>query len=621
MNKRWLKMVFWALCLLIGTGRGAVEAQVQHDRIVSRGGVTLSQTVVTFSATPTFDVAISGYFKITLTGNVTSSTISNAVTGKQIIVEVCQDATGGRAFVWPTNTSGAPGVSATASTCTAGAFGYNGATWVSTGGGLSDPILSPNPTRFDVDVRFKGPNPWLDVTRFGARGATPFQTTATMSAASTTATLAAASNFQNGDGVVIYGAGATNTMSTPAAPTVTPSLASGATNTGNTVASTAAATTYDYQIVLRNKNGALTAASATGSTTTGMATLGSPAVTVSTLARANNVVTVTTATDHNFVVEAIVYLEQSTDASFSGYYQVVTAPTSTTFTYKQGMDTRSGATASATGGTVRGYFCNRLTLPNLGANGWQYYIYGRTAGSLTLIGVSRPLETVWEDYGSTFMAGISLPSYVPSTPPGAATKASLSTTIVSRAGTTTLTLANASTNAVTAAVIKYDDAPGILAAATAATTSGTAGVMYLPASNTFTVNSYQTLPNSLNIWQAGRLTLNETLQFGQTLGWSGDNGGSFPSAPQFAPLGAPLVTIATAYPGVYIPSFQSSQIHGLTISQSTNQGLMILTHGGSSSGFKNVNFSFGTGAGDYVGMALAMYGGFIFSWENCNFVN
>src|SRR3990172_7108052 len=218
MNKRWLKMVFWALCLLIGTGRGAVEAQVQHDRIVSRGGVTLSQTVVTFSATPTFDVAISGYFKITLTGNVTSSTISNAVTGKQIIVEVCQDATGGRAFVWPTNTSGAPGVSATASTCTAGAFGYNGATWVSTGGGLSDPILSPNPTRFDVDVRFKGPNPWLDVTRFGARGATPFQTTATMGAASTTATLAAASNFQNGDGVVIYGAGATNTMSTPAAP-------------------------------------------------------------------------------------------------------------------------------------------------------------------------------------------------------------------------------------------------------------------------------------------------------------------------------------------------------------------------------------------------------------------
>ena len=44
--------------------------------------------------------------------------------------------------------------------------------------------------------------------------------TATISSASNIAVISSASTFQNGDGVVIWGAGATNTMSTPAAPTV-----------------------------------------------------------------------------------------------------------------------------------------------------------------------------------------------------------------------------------------------------------------------------------------------------------------------------------------------------------------------------------------------------------------
>jgi len=66
----------------------------------------LPPTVVTFSATPTFDGSLGNYFRITLTGNVTSSTLSNCSDGELIIIEIIQNATGGWTFVWPTNIVG-----------------------------------------------------------------------------------------------------------------------------------------------------------------------------------------------------------------------------------------------------------------------------------------------------------------------------------------------------------------------------------------------------------------------------------------------------------------------------------------------------------------------------------
>jgi len=119
--------------------------------------------------------------------------------------------------------------------------------------------------------RFKGPIPWVDVTAgYGVRPvATVPSTTATMAAGSTTATLAAASTFQNGDGVVIYGAGATNTTPTPTAPTLTPSLASGPTGMGLVVTALSGTTTYNYQVVARRQNGGLTVASPVSTTAIG----------------------------------------------------------------------------------------------------------------------------------------------------------------------------------------------------------------------------------------------------------------------------------------------------------------------------------------------------------------
>jgi hypothetical protein len=56
-----------------------------------------------FSATPTFDATTSALFKMTLTANVTSSTILSGKEGQRITLMLTQDAVGGRTFAWPSN--------------------------------------------------------------------------------------------------------------------------------------------------------------------------------------------------------------------------------------------------------------------------------------------------------------------------------------------------------------------------------------------------------------------------------------------------------------------------------------------------------------------------------------
>lgn len=80
----------------IGTSTPASKLQVN-------GGIAAGFVTVSYSATPTFDAALGNTFKITLTGNVTSSTLVNAVAGQILIFIICQDATGSRSFVWPSS--------------------------------------------------------------------------------------------------------------------------------------------------------------------------------------------------------------------------------------------------------------------------------------------------------------------------------------------------------------------------------------------------------------------------------------------------------------------------------------------------------------------------------------
>jgi hypothetical protein len=465
--------------------------------------------------------------------------------------------------------------------------------------------------------RFKGPVPWIDITAYGARAVvTPPSTTATISSGSAQATLGAAVAFVNGDGVVIYGAGATNTMTTPGAPTVRPSQASGPIGMETTAAAPAGATSYAYQIVARDKNGGLTAASPQGTTATGNA-LGKTTVAITSMARANDVVTVTTTTAHGLSALAIIHITGALDASFSGYFSVSSITDSTHFVINgTPLDTRAGASTSTTGGSLAYWACNRVTWTAV-AGAWQYYIYGRTAGSLTLLGVSKPTgaqhsDLEWDDYGSPMMDGVSLPSYVPSTPPGVATNDYFVTTIVSGAGTANLTLAATATTSVSGAVIKFDNAPNLVTAANAAV--GTAGaVLFIPPTGNITayyyLNSIAVLPNNLTVNMSGVVAPNETLQIGYSNTWVGLglNGG----APQFASdastgffgIGNPLVYMDATQHGQSL--FQNLQF----TSNSTNAALSMLIDDAAAMNFDYVNFqSSQVNPADYVGIALYMRG-------------
>ena len=153
----------------------------------------------------------------------------------------------------------------------------------------------------DDNVATKGPNPWVDVTRYGVRAVSSVpSTTCTINATSTAATLGAASTFVNGDGVDCYGAGATNTMSTPVIANVTPSVATAGTNTGLVANAPSGSTPYQYTAVGIDLGGGYTAASTAVSTFIGAATLGRLTANISNIVLANNIVTVTTATPHGF---------------------------------------------------------------------------------------------------------------------------------------------------------------------------------------------------------------------------------------------------------------------------------------------------------------------------------
>ena len=83
---------------------------------------------VTFSATPTFTASsnTNNSWAITLTGNVTSSTLASSAAGQHLAFKICQDSTGSRTFAWPTGFSAATTVFPTASTCTEQAFFWDG---------------------------------------------------------------------------------------------------------------------------------------------------------------------------------------------------------------------------------------------------------------------------------------------------------------------------------------------------------------------------------------------------------------------------------------------------------------------------------------------------------------
>jgi hypothetical protein len=93
---------------------------------------------VTFSASPTFDASLGNTQKITLTGDVTGSTLSNAFAGQQLNFIICQDSSGGHAFAWPSNVKGGMTIGSTASKCSAQSFIFDGSTAYATASGVTN---------------------------------------------------------------------------------------------------------------------------------------------------------------------------------------------------------------------------------------------------------------------------------------------------------------------------------------------------------------------------------------------------------------------------------------------------------------------------------------------------
>ena len=104
----------------------------------------------------------------------------------------------------------------------------------------------------------QGPFPWRDIKAYGARVAYPVpQTTATCNGTNVLG-LAVPSTFKNGDGVVAYNCGLSNTMTTPNAPTVVSGQAVTLTVSASRLSTITGSKTYKYRLLGHDQAGGVT---------------------------------------------------------------------------------------------------------------------------------------------------------------------------------------------------------------------------------------------------------------------------------------------------------------------------------------------------------------------------
>ena len=119
-----------------GDGAGHCYASTNAAGKGTFVGLTATMETITFSGTPTFDCSKGNAHKITLTADVTSSTLSNCSAGQTVEMIVCQDSGGSHAFAWPSTMKGGMTVGATASKCSAQSFIFDGTNAYATSSGV-----------------------------------------------------------------------------------------------------------------------------------------------------------------------------------------------------------------------------------------------------------------------------------------------------------------------------------------------------------------------------------------------------------------------------------------------------------------------------------------------------
>jgi hypothetical protein len=127
--------------LTSGTGAMVFSDGANWQVQTGKGSATLyTYNAVTFSATPaySFGSGATTTNKITLTGNVTSSTISGGSAGQLTTFVICQDATGSRTFAWPSNFFGNMTIGSTLSKCNVQTFTFDGTNYYATSTGVTN---------------------------------------------------------------------------------------------------------------------------------------------------------------------------------------------------------------------------------------------------------------------------------------------------------------------------------------------------------------------------------------------------------------------------------------------------------------------------------------------------
>lgn len=473
-----------------------------------------------------------------------------------------------------------------------------------------------------------------DITTYGARAVTSAPSTTASCNATRSVTVESAAGFQKGDGVVIYGCGATEAMSAPSAPTVTPGITDTLTVPDAVLTTSAGRSTYLYKLVNRDKFGGLTLPSPAITLTTGPATLGENQLSISALSLSGSRLTVEMTAPENLAQGELVHITGASNEVFHAWANISSTKSRTAFIIDN-YPVYSAAGISATGGTLTYYTGNQITWRNTGSNIWETIICASRpgdSGAYHVVGLTWPVNssiayasnTTFTDWGSTLTSKPNLPSYITDSicTARSATNDYLSTTITSISGTTII-VANAASQTASGQIFLYDAAPGIKAAFTQALNNGNYGTVLIPSgpSGLFHVNSFLDLSSFSNIplRQEGPLHLNETMV--GPLRWTGVTAGHCCGAATYG-LQVPQAGVGTAWPGVYWLN-QFPMLDNIGFVGSGNQALDVFMDIGQNQGGILDKLTFSTGStGDYTGMGLVIRGNpFNQSFRNLVFAN
>lgn len=406
----------------------------------------------------------------------------------------------------------------------------------------------------------------LDIRDYGAY-ATFSSTTCTTVKGSPIVTIASAANFQNGEYATCYAAGPAATVSTPSAPTITPSVHSG----GMSATKYNGSTSYSYCIVAEDKYNGRTACSLAGSTSTGIAALGQNAFTVMAITRSNQAVTLTTRSEHNLVPGQMFWLGGATDTTYNGTWVAIAPTGGNTVTFQSGWDTRNGASSSSgvSNAYVTGWWMNRVSWKHA-TDSFRHHIYGPNCPT-TCNWLGQSVLDYWDDYGSTMELNQSRPPYIPVTAPLTTANEHFTFRITSGGGTRTLTASNNAAASVSGNGIVSDIGPALVAAA-AASKVGSYGFsdVLIPhiANSQWYVNSYTDICSTNTpalVLNATQLTLNQPLCAIEIRG-EGEN-----AAPQFA-FGTYSNIYGIGYPQLYASGTYALKLSNLNITNSSLNG-------------------------------------------------